>query len=159
MRAVAVAALADEIRLVLGVEVLVQAIRKVQKVFGPGNAYVVAAKRLVVGHVAIDLLPGPSEVLVLADDTLAAARHAAENGWIDELELEEVAAEGRADPRTSRSRSLPTMHARCRAPASARRPPRAGVGRAWSPQTVQNPAGAPAPPLRGRRRGPASPGR
>ena len=44
-------------------------IRRVQKVFGPGNAYVVAAKRLVVGHVAIDLLPGPSEVLVLADET------------------------------------------------------------------------------------------
>jgi histidinol dehydrogenase len=44
-------------------------IRRVQKVFGPGNAYVVAAKRLVVGHVAIDLLPGPSELLVLADDT------------------------------------------------------------------------------------------
>ena len=44
-------------------------IRRVQKIFGPGNAYVVAAKRLVVGRVAIDLLPGPSEVLVLADDT------------------------------------------------------------------------------------------
>ena len=44
-------------------------IRRVQKIFGPGNAYVVAAKRLLVGHVAIDLLPGPSEVLVLADDT------------------------------------------------------------------------------------------
>ena len=44
-------------------------IRRVQKVFGPGNAYVVTAKRLLVGHVAIDLLPGPSEVLVLADDT------------------------------------------------------------------------------------------
>jgi histidinol dehydrogenase len=44
-------------------------IRFVQKIFGPGNSYVVAAKRLLVGHVAIDLLPGPSEVLVLADDT------------------------------------------------------------------------------------------
>lgn len=44
-------------------------IRRVQKIFGPGNAYVVAAKRLLVGHVAIDLLPGPSEVLVLADET------------------------------------------------------------------------------------------
>jgi histidinol dehydrogenase len=44
-------------------------IARVQKVFGPGNAYVVTAKRLLVGHVAIDLLPGPSEVLVLADDT------------------------------------------------------------------------------------------
>ena len=41
----------------------------VQKVFGPGNAYVVAAKRLLFGHVAVDLLPGPSEVLVLADET------------------------------------------------------------------------------------------
>ena len=44
-------------------------IRRVQKIFGPGNAYVVAAKRLVFGHVAIDLLPGPSELLVVADDT------------------------------------------------------------------------------------------
>src|SRR5205807_3270177 len=44
-------------------------IRHMQKIFGPGNAYVVAAKRLVVGRVAIDLLPGPSELLVLADDT------------------------------------------------------------------------------------------
>jgi histidinol dehydrogenase len=44
-------------------------IRVVQKVFGPGNAYVVAAKRLLFGRVAVDLLPGPSEVLVLADDT------------------------------------------------------------------------------------------
>jgi len=47
-------------------------IRHVQKIFGPGNAYVVAAKRLLFGHVAIDLLPGPSEVLVLADDTATA---------------------------------------------------------------------------------------
>jgi len=45
------------------------AIGRVQKIFGPGNAYVVTAKRLVVGHVAIDLLPGPSELLVLADDS------------------------------------------------------------------------------------------
>jgi histidinol dehydrogenase len=44
-------------------------IRRVQKIFGPGNAYVVMAKRLLVGHVAIDLLPGPSELLVMADDT------------------------------------------------------------------------------------------
>ncbi len=46
-----------------------ETIRRVQKVFGPGNAYVVAAKRLLFGHVAVDLLPGPSEVLVLADET------------------------------------------------------------------------------------------
>jgi histidinol dehydrogenase len=44
-------------------------IRRVQKIFGPGNDYVVTAKRLLVGRVAIDLLPGPSELLVLADET------------------------------------------------------------------------------------------
>ena len=44
-------------------------IRRVQKIFGPGNAYVVTAKRLLFGHVAIDLLPGPSELLVLADES------------------------------------------------------------------------------------------
>jgi histidinol dehydrogenase len=44
-------------------------IRPGQKIFGPGNAYVVAAKRLLFGHVAIDLLPGPSEIFILADDS------------------------------------------------------------------------------------------
>ncbi|HEX4342887.1 MAG TPA: histidinol dehydrogenase [Verrucomicrobiae bacterium] len=53
-------------------------IRQVQKIFGPGNAYVVTAKRLLVGHVAIDLLPGPSEVLVLADETADAKFAAAD---------------------------------------------------------------------------------
>ena len=69
-------------------------IRRVQKIFGPGNAYVVAAKRLVVGYVAIDLLPGPSELLVLADeladpkfiaaDLLAQAEHGSghERVWL-----------------------------------------------------------------------------
>jgi histidinol dehydrogenase len=46
-----------------------ETIRPVQKIFGPGNAYVVEAKRQVFGAVAIDLLPGPSEILVLADAT------------------------------------------------------------------------------------------
>jgi histidinol dehydrogenase len=53
-------------------------IRRTQKVFGPGNAYVVMAKRLLFGYVAIDLLPGPSEVLVLADDTAPAQYVAAD---------------------------------------------------------------------------------
>jgi histidinol dehydrogenase len=53
-------------------------IPRVQKIFGPGNAYVVAAKRLVVGHVAIDLLPGPSELLILADETANAPFAAAD---------------------------------------------------------------------------------
>ena len=44
-------------------------IRPVLKVFGPGNAYVTAAKKLLFGRVAVDLLAGPSEVLILADDS------------------------------------------------------------------------------------------
>lgn len=44
-------------------------IRPVQKIFGPGNAWVVEAKRQAFGRVAVDLLPGPSEVLVIADAT------------------------------------------------------------------------------------------
>jgi histidinol dehydrogenase len=45
----------------------------VLKIFGPGNAYVVEAKRQCFGRVAIDLLPGPSEILVIADKTANAA--------------------------------------------------------------------------------------
>ncbi|MEG1938283.1 MAG: histidinol dehydrogenase [Akkermansia sp.] len=44
-------------------------IAPVEKVFGPGNKFVVEAKRQVIGAVSIDLLPGPSEVMVLADDS------------------------------------------------------------------------------------------
>ncbi len=55
-----------------------ETIRPVQKIFGPGNAYVVEAKRQVFGHVAIDLLPGPSEILVLADASANAAWIAAD---------------------------------------------------------------------------------
>ncbi|HWD18672.1 MAG TPA: histidinol dehydrogenase [Verrucomicrobiae bacterium] len=53
-------------------------IGRVQKIFGPGNAYVVAAKRLLFGYAAMDLLPGPSELLVLADDSANAAYAAAD---------------------------------------------------------------------------------
>jgi histidinol dehydrogenase len=47
-------------------------IARVQKIFGPGNAFVVEAKRQVFGAVAIDQLPGPSEVAVVADATARA---------------------------------------------------------------------------------------
>jgi histidinol dehydrogenase len=60
-------------------------IRPVDKIVGPGNAYVAAAKRLVFGKVGIDMIAGPSEVLILADrdanpewlaaDLLAQAEH------------------------------------------------------------------------------------
>jgi histidinol dehydrogenase len=46
-----------------------ESIRPVAKIVGPGNAYVAAAKRQVFGQVGIDMIAGPSEVLVLADDS------------------------------------------------------------------------------------------
>jgi hypothetical protein len=45
----------------------------VDKIFGPGNAYVCEAKRQVFGTVGVDSLPGPSEVMVIADDTAKAS--------------------------------------------------------------------------------------
>ena len=44
-------------------------IAPVAKIVGPGNAYVAAAKRIVFGKVGIDMIAGPSEVLILADET------------------------------------------------------------------------------------------
>ena len=44
-----------------------QSIPAVSKIVGPGNAYVAAAKRQVFGHVGIDMIAGPSEILVVAD--------------------------------------------------------------------------------------------
>ena len=46
-----------------------ETIMPVAKIVGPGNAYVAAAKRLVFGQVGIDMIAGPSEVLILADQT------------------------------------------------------------------------------------------
>jgi histidinol dehydrogenase len=46
-----------------------QSIPKVDKIVGPGNVYVAAAKRLVFGTVDIDMIAGPSEILIIADET------------------------------------------------------------------------------------------
>lgn len=46
-----------------------ESIPKVDKIVGPGNIYVALAKKAVYGHVSIDSIAGPSEILVLADDT------------------------------------------------------------------------------------------
>jgi len=46
-----------------------ESIAKVEKIVGPGNAYVTAAKKLVYGGVAIDMVAGPSEIMVVADST------------------------------------------------------------------------------------------
>jgi len=46
-----------------------ESVPKVDKIFGPGNQFVTAAKTLVSSHTAIDMPAGPSEVLVIADET------------------------------------------------------------------------------------------
>jgi histidinol dehydrogenase len=46
-----------------------KSVRPVDRIFGPGNRFVVEAKRQLFGAVSIDLLPGPSEVLIIADKT------------------------------------------------------------------------------------------
>jgi sulfopropanediol 3-dehydrogenase len=66
---------ADEIYLLGGVQALgalalgTESIQRVHMLVGPGNAYVAEAKRQLFGEVGIDLLAGPTEILVIADDT------------------------------------------------------------------------------------------
>ena len=55
-----------------------ETIKSVDKIVGPGNKYVTMAKKLVFGQVDIDMLAGPSEVLVIADETAEPAAIAAD---------------------------------------------------------------------------------
>ena len=81
----------DEVYKVGGIQAIgamaygTKTIPAVDKIYGPGNAYVMEAKRQVLGTVGIDLLPGPSELMIIADaganprhvaaDLLAQAEH------------------------------------------------------------------------------------
>ena len=51
-----------------------ESIPRVDKIVGPGNIYVALAKKAVYGYVSIDSIAGPSEILVLADETANAGR-------------------------------------------------------------------------------------
>ena len=75
-------------------------IAPVDKIVGPGNAYVAAAKRQVFGQVGIDMIAGPSEVLVVADAT-------ANPDWI--------AADLLAQAEHDAARAVDPDHRRCRA--------------------------------------------
>ena len=55
-----------------------ETIRRVDKIVGPGNIYVALAKREVFGDVDIDMIAGPSEIAILADDTANSAEVAAD---------------------------------------------------------------------------------
>jgi len=67
-----------------------KSIPRVDKIVGPGNAYVAAAKKLVFGQVAIDMIAGPSEVVVIADNTANASFAAAD--MLAQIEHDEMAA-------------------------------------------------------------------
>ena len=67
-----------------------ESIPKVDKIVGPGNIFVAIAKRLVYGHVSIDSIAGPSEILVLADETATAEYVAAD--LLSQAEHDELAS-------------------------------------------------------------------
>ena len=86
--------------------------RPVDVIVGPGNAYVVEAKRQVFGRVGIDGLAGPSEVAIVADDTVDPAWVAvdllaqAEHGPGGAVALDHVGRRGRRPRSSSRSTTL-----------------------------------------------------
>ncbi len=67
-----------------------QSIKKVDKIVGPGNIYVALAKKAVYGHVSIDSIAGPSEILVIADET-ASPRYVAAD-LLSQAEHDEMAS-------------------------------------------------------------------
>jgi histidinol dehydrogenase len=67
-----------------------ETINKVDKIVGPGNIYVALAKKAVYGHVSIDSIAGPSEIMVLADDSANAHYLAAD--LLSQAEHDELAS-------------------------------------------------------------------
>ncbi len=104
---------------------------KVDKITGPGNAYVASAKKRVFGHVGIDMIAGPSEILVLADGTTPAEWVAMD--LFSQAEHDELAAVHPAVPRCR-------LHRRR---AARNRPPAArNAARGHHRQIAQRPWGA-----------------
>ncbi|HMK60535.1 MAG TPA: histidinol dehydrogenase [Dissulfurispiraceae bacterium] len=67
-----------------------ETIKKVDKIVGPGNIFVAVAKRMVFGEVDIDMIAGPSEILIIADDTADPACVAAD--MLSQAEHDELAS-------------------------------------------------------------------
>ena len=79
-------------------------IPQVDKIVGPGNAYVAAAKKMVFGRVAIDMIAGPSEVLIIADGTGEASFAAAD--LLAQAEHDEMASAVLMTPDEAFARSV-----------------------------------------------------
>lgn len=67
-----------------------EGIKKVDKIVGPGNIYVALAKKMVFGEVDIDMIAGPSEILIIADETANPAFVAAD--MLSQAEHDEMAS-------------------------------------------------------------------
>src|SRR4030066_1679524 len=67
-----------------------ETIKKVEKIVGPGNIYVATAKKMVFGEVDIDMIAGPSEILIIADDSANPAFIAAD--LLGQAEHDELAS-------------------------------------------------------------------
>jgi histidinol dehydrogenase len=79
-------------------------IPQVDKIVGPGNAYVAAAKKIVFGQVDIDMIAGPSEIVVIADKTARASFVAAD--MLAQAEHDEMAASVLLTPSESLAREV-----------------------------------------------------
>ncbi len=95
---------------------------RVDKIVGPGNRWVAEAKRQVVGQVGIDMIAGPTEVLILADGTADPDRVAAD--LIAQAEHDEDAAAWCVTPDLTLADALPVALER-----ALERAPRAGIAR------------------------------
>ena len=117
-----------------------ETIAPVAKIVGPGNAYVAAAKRQVFGTVGIDMIAGPSEVLVVADagndpdwiaaDLLAQAEHDAAAQAI-------LITDDAGLRRSRRSGGRAPACRRCRAPRSRRRAGAISAPSSWSRRSTR----------------------
>jgi histidinol dehydrogenase len=81
-----------------------ETVPRVDKIVGPGNAYVAAAKKLVFGQVDIDMIAGPSEIIVVADTTARASFVAAD--MLAQAEHDEMAASVLLTPSESLAREV-----------------------------------------------------
>ncbi len=99
-----------------------ETIRRVDKIVGPGNRFVAEAKRQVVGQVGIDMIAGPTEVLVIADDSAHPDRVAAD--LIAQAEHDEDAASWLVTTSAALADALPRALERALA-----RAPRAAIAR------------------------------
>jgi histidinol dehydrogenase len=81
-----------------------ETVPRVDKIVGPGNAYVAAAKKIVFGQVDIDMIAGPSEIVVVADQTARASFVAAD--MLGQAEHDEMAASVLLTPSESLAREV-----------------------------------------------------